>query len=331
MDKIIGIGNALVDILARIGDEKTLKDLRLPVGSMQLIDENRLAEMQQVLAGLSTEKSTGGAASNTVCALACLGASPAFIGKIGDDAIGAFYEESLHNIGVTTHLFRGDCHSGQVSAFVLPDGERTFATYLGAADTLEASDLNKTLFEGYSYLYIEGYLLQDHELILRAMQLAKEAGLQVCLDMASYNVVEAEREFFDMLVCKYVDIVFANEAEAYAYTNKEPNGALLEIASKCSVAVVKLGAGGSIVKKGTESICVEPYPVKEVVDTTGAGDFYAAGFLYALTSGYSLGKCAQVASVLAGYVIQTVGTTLSPKVWDEIKLNVGAILQGDAE
>ena len=117
-------------------------------------------------------------------------------------------------------------------------------------------------------LYIEGYLLQDHELILRAMQLAKEAGLQVCLDMASYNVVEAEREFFDMLVCKYVDIVFANEAESYAYTNKEPNDALLEIASKCSVAVVKLGAGGSIVKKGTESICVGPYPVKEVVDTT---------------------------------------------------------------
>lgn len=331
MDKIIGIGNALVDILAHIKDEKTLQDLHLPVGSMQLIDEHRLTKMQQVLAGLPTEKSAGGAASNTVYALACLEASPAFIGKIGEDAIGTFYETTLQKAGVDAHLFHGDCPSGQVSAFVLPGGERTFATYLGAAATLEASDLNKNLFEGYSYLYIEGYLLQDHDLILRAMQLAKEKKLQICLDMASYNVVEAERDFFDMLIREYVDIVFANEAESYAYTQKAPDEALVEIASKCNIAVVKLGAGGSIVKKGMESIRVKACSVKEVVDTTGAGDFYAAGFLYALAAGYSLKKCAQVASVLAGHVIQTVGTTLPSQEWDEIKLNIEAILRGDAE
>ena len=119
------------------------------------------------------------------------------------------------------------------------------------------------MFEGYSYFYIEGYLLQDHDLIVRAMQLAKEAGLQICLDMASYNVVEAEREFFDMLITKYVDIVFANESEARAYTGKGPEEALQEISSKCSIVVIKTGKSGSLVKKGTEVIRVNPFPVKK--------------------------------------------------------------------
>ena len=163
--------------------------------------------------------------------------------------------------------------------------------------------------------------------IVRAMQLAKEAGLQICLDMASYNVVEAEREFFDMLITKYVDIVFANESEARAYTGKGPEEALQEISSKCSIVVIKTGKSGSLVKKGTEVIRVNPFPVKKVVDTTGAGDFYAAGFLYGLTCGYSLEKCAQISSILAGYVIQTVGTALTKKKWNEIKLNIESVLQ----
>lgn len=169
-------------------------------------------------------------------------------------------------------------------------------------------------------------MLQDHELVIRAMQLAKEMGLQICLDMASYNIVEAERDFFDMLITKYVDIVFANESEAFAYTGKEAPEALEEIASKCSIAIVKTGRKGSLIKKGTEYIEAKPLEVKKVVDTTGAGDFYAAGFMYGLTCGYSLEKCAQISSILAGHVIQVVGTTLTKKKWDEIKLNIDAVL-----
>ena len=187
------------------------------------------------------------------------------------------------------------------------------------------------MFAGYNYLYIEGYLLQDHDLMLRAVQLAKEEGLQVCLDMASYNVVEAERDFFDQLIVKYVDIVLANESEALAYTGKAPHEALEEIASKCSIAVVKTGKEGSLVKKGTEVIQLLSCPVDNVLDTTGAGDFYAAGFLYGLTNGYSLEKCARISSILAGYVIQTVGTALTKKKWNEIKLNIESVLQARAE
>ena len=327
MDKIIGMGNALVDVLVRIDDDSLLEKLHLPKGSMQLIQEDILSEIRKYTSGMKIHRSTGGSAGNTVCALAALGANPGFIGKIGQDETGAFFGDTLRQRGVNALLATCDLPSGIASTFISTDGERTFGTYLGAAATLRAEDLSRKIFAGYNYLYIEGYLLQDHDLMLRAVQLAKEEGLQVCLDMASYNVVEAERDFFDQLIVKYVDIVFANESEALAYTGKAPHEALEEIASKCSIAVVKTGKEGSLVKKGTEVIQLLSCPIDNVLDTTGAGDFYAAGFMYGLTCGYSLEKCVQISTILATAVIQEVGTTLPAKKWDEIKLNIESLLQ----
>lgn len=327
MDKIIGMGNALVDVLVRIDDYSLLEKLHLPKGSMQLIQEDTLSEIRKYTSGMKIHRSTGGSAGNTVCALAALGANPGFIGKVGQDETGAFFGDTLRQRGVNALLATCDLPSGIASTFISTDGERTFGTYLGAAATLRAEDLSRKMFAGYNYLYIEGYLLQDHDLMLRAVQLAKEEGLQVCLDMASYNVVEAERDFFDQLIVKYVDIVFANESEALAYTGKAPHEALEEIASKCSIAVVKTGKEGSLVKKGTEVIQLLSCPIDNVLDTTGAGDFYAAGFMYGLTCGYSLEKCVQISTILATAVIQEVGTTLPAKKWDEIKLNIESLLQ----
>lgn len=327
MDKIIGMGNALVDVLVKIDDDSLLEKLHLPKGSMQLIQEDTLSEIRKYTSGMKIHRSTGGSAGNTVCALAALGANPGFIGKVGQDETGAFFGDTLRQRGVNALLATCDLPSGIASTFISTDGERTFGTYLGAAATLRAEDLSRKMFAGYNYLYIEGYLLQDHDLMLRAVQLAKEEGLQVCLDMASYNVVEAERDFFDQLIVKYVDIVFANESEALAYTGKTPHEALEEIASKCSIAVVKTGKEGSLVKKGTEVIQLLSCPVDNVLDTTGAGDFYAAGFMYGLTCGYSLEKCVQISTILATAVIQEVGTTLPAKKWDEIKLNIESLLQ----
>lgn len=324
MDKIIGMGNALVDVLVRIDDDSLLEKLHLPKGSMQLIQEDTLSEIRKYTSGMKIHRSTGGSAGNTVCALAALGANPGFIGKIGQDETGAFFGDTLRQRGVNALLATCDLPSGIASTFISTDGERTFGTYLGAAATLRAEDLSRKMFAGYNYLC---YLLQDHDLMLRAVQLAKEEGLQVCLDMASYNVVEAERDFFDQLIVKYVDIVFANESEALAYTGKTPHEALEEIASKCSIAVVKTGKEGSLVKKGTEVIQLLSCPVDNVLDTTGAGDFYAAGFMYGLTCGYSLEKCVQISTILATAVIQEVGTTLPAKKWDEIKLNIESLLQ----
>lgn len=326
MDKIIGMGNALTDILAQMDDDVLLEELEFPKGSMQLIDDEKLSAVREKFALMKNHRSAGGSAANTACALANLGGEAGYVGKIGKDETGTFYRKALQKNGVDTHLLTSELPSGFSSVLISPDGERTLATYLGASGTLKSTDLSRDLFEGYAYLYIEGYLLQDHELVIRAMQLAKEMGLQICLDMASYNIVEAERDFFDMLITKYVDIVFANESEAFAYTGKEAPEALEEIASKCSIAIVKTGRKGSLIKKGTEYIEAKPLEVKKVVDTTGAGDFYAAGFMYGLTCGYSLEKCAQISSILAGHVIQVVGTTLTKKKWDEIKLNIDAVL-----
>ena len=168
--------------------------------------------------------------------------------------------------------------------------------------------------------------MQDEEMIMRAIQLGKEHGLQICLDLACYNIVTEYKELFSLLVNKYVDIVFANEEEARSFTGLDPHEALEVLGQQCSIAVVKMGDKGSYIRKGTQEVRVDATPVKKVVDTTGAGDYYAAGFLYGLTSGYALEKCATIGSILAGYVIQGVGTTISKKNWNEIKLKVDEVV-----
>ncbi|ADV42958.1 adenosine kinase [Bacteroides helcogenes] len=326
MDKIIGLGNALVDVLVTLENDEILEKMQLPKGSMTLIDECKLLKINEYFGQMETHLATGGSAGNTIRGLACLGAATGFIGKVSNDFYGNFFRDSLLNRGTEARLlFSSSLPSGVASTFISPDGERTFGTYLGAAATLKAEELSLEMFKGYTYLFVEGYLVQDHDMILRAIELAKEAGLQVCLDMASYNVVGEDHVFFSMLVNKYVDIVFANEEEARAFTGKEPEEALGIIAKMCSVAVVKMGARGSLLRKGTEEIRVQALPVAKVADTTGAGDYFAAGFLYGLTCGYSLEKCAGIGSILSGDVIQVIGTELPEAQWERIKKEISEL------
>lgn len=327
MDKIIGMGNALVDVLATLTDDTLLKEMGLPKGSMQLIDEAKLEIINKHFSKMHTHLATGGSAANTILGLACMGASTGFIGKVGKDNYGEFFRANLQKHKIEDKIqINHKLPSGVASAFITPDGERTFGTYLGAASTLRAEDLSLDMFKGYTYLYIEGYLVQDHDMILRAIELAKEAGLQVCLDLASYNIVEGDLEFFKLLVNKYVDILFANEEEAKAFTGKEDKEALDILAKMCSIAIVKVGAQGSYIRKGTEEVKVDAIPVDKVIDTTGAGDYFAAGFLYGLTVGYSLERCAKIGSILAGNVIQCIGANIPAGQWDEIKLNINEML-----
>ncbi len=322
MDKIIGMGNALVDVLVSLTDDKMLEELRLPKGSMQLINEDRYLYIKSVFDQLETKRSTGGSSGNMVKALAMLGEKPGFIGKIGPDEMGDFYRSEGERVGIEMKLLMSEVRSGVASTFISRDGERTFATHLGAAYRMEASDLTPEMFKGYTYLYVEGYLVQNHDLIMRAMQLAKDAGLQVCLDLASYNIVAEDLDFFKLLVNRYVDIVFANEEEAKAFAESNIGQALDIISSLCSIAVIKLGSKGSVIKKGTEVVRLNTKRIDCVMDTTGAGDFYAAGFMFGLMNGYSLEKCGQIGTILATEVIQVIGTSLSDEKWNEIKLNI---------
>ncbi|MDR0961828.1 MAG: adenosine kinase [Mediterranea sp.] len=326
MDKIIGMGNALTDVLAMLNSDELLREMNLPKGSMTLIDEKKLQSVNQYINRMPVHMALGGSAGNSVRAMACLGAQTGFIGKVGTDEYGDFYRKSLHERNITDHLLlSAQLPSGVASTFISLDGERTFGTYLGAAAAMKATELSLEMFKGYSYFYVEGYIVQDHDLMLRAIELAKEAGLQVCIDLASYNIVAGERDFFGLLLNKYVDIVFANEEEAKSFTGKEPQEALDVLGKMCSVAVVKVGAKGSLIRKGTKTVHVDAIPVSVVKDTTGAGDYFAAGFLYGLTCGFSLEKCGKIGALLAGNVIQVVGAELTDNCWEEIKTQINSL------
>mgnify|MGYP000911691213 CR=1 FL=1 len=327
MDKIVGLGNALVDVLATLDDDVLLSEMGLPKGSMQLIDEAKFQQINTEFSRMDTHVATGGSAGNAIRALAWMGVQTGFIGKVGNDEYGEFFRENLRKNKIEDKiLLSHHLPSGVASTFITPDGERTFGTYLGAASTLSADDLTLDMFEGSTYLFIEGYLVQDREMILRAVELAAEAHLLICLDLSSYNIVLEEMDFFTLLLDKYVDIVFANEVEAWAYTGKGPEETLEILAKKCSLAVVKMGAKGSIVRRGNEVVSVPAIPVEVVRDTTGAGDYFAAGFLYGLCNELSLEKCAKIGTILSGNVIQVVGTTMPTDLWNEIKLNINKIL-----
>ena len=323
MDKIIGLGNALVDVLVTLNSDEVLQEMGLPKGGMTLIGKDKYQVINSLFECMSAHQATGGSAGNAVKALAALGAATGFIGKVGNDKKGEFFREALEKQGTEAHLLvSSDLPSGVASTFISADGERTFGTYLGAASTLRAEELSLDMFKGYAYLFIEGYLVQDHALILRAIELAKEAGLQICLDLASYNIVAEDLDFFTLLINKYVDVVFANEEEAKAFTGLEAEEAVNALSACCSIAVVKRGAKGALIRKGSELFAVDACPVNRVLDTTGAGDYFAAGFLYGLTAGYALERCAAIGSELSKEVIQVIGAELTEQKWKLIRKNV---------
>lgn len=318
MARVLGIGNALVDIMTRLDHDEHLGIFNLPKGSMTLADDILLDLVTKGTLHLDKIQSSGGSAANTIHGLARLGVETAFMGKVGKDEMGDFFHEDLVKSKINPMLFFSTNKSGRAIAMMSPDTERTFATYLGAAVELCADDLKPEHFEGFDYFHIEGYLVQNHALLEQALRLAKEKELKVSLDLASFNVVEDNLEFLKMVIRHYVDIVFANEEEARAFTGKNPEEAVHELGRLVDIAVVKTGKNGSLIKKGEELLNIGVIDVKPL-DTTGAGDLYAAGFLYGLSKNYPLEKCGKIGAVLGGKVIEVVGAKLSDENWVEVK------------
>ena len=291
MKSILGIGNALTDILAVLPDDSFLRQFHLPKGSMQ----------------------------------------HGFIGKIGDDELGHLFKSDQEQYGIKSTLLKGKNSSGRAMVFITaPNAERTFAVYLGAALELGPDDLKKEYFEGYDYFHIEGYLVQNQNLIRRAVEMAREAGCIISMDMASYNVVESNEAFLHDIVDRYVDIVFANESEAKSFTRLEPREALDELARHCSIAVVKIGKDGSMLKCGDEYHYIEAWPA-DTIDATGAGDTYAAGFLYAHSLGMPLKVCGEVGSIIAAKVVEVIGTKIDIPRWKAAKQEIRGLIAANAK
>jgi sugar/nucleoside kinase (ribokinase family) len=314
---VLGTGNALVDILSVAKDEHLLEKYSLPKGSMQLIDEQRADEVYQDLKKIGAATVTGGSAANTIAGIAQLGLTTGFLGKVGNDELGDFYNDDIEKWGVKSLLIRDDKGTGRAMVIITPDSERTFAVYLGAAIEMRAKDVVPSLFDGYDCCHVEGYLLQDYDLIETIMKTAHDRGKIVSIDLASYNVVEENVDFLRKMIANYANIVFANAEEARAFTGEEPEKALTTIARLCDITAVKIGAQGSLVAQGENIYHIAADSVKPV-DLTGAGDLYASGFLYGLSMGKDLETSAKIGTVCASEIIQVVGTKLSPDSWTNL-------------
>ena len=318
MKRILGIGSALVDILTQIPDDQLLQELNLPKGSMTYVDAETAVRIgERVARQYHSQRASGGSAANTMSGLAQLGVESGFLSKVGKDEVGQFFEKQMTETHVKPLMLKSDTPSGRVQALVTPDGERTFATCLGAAAELCADDIRPELFEGWDIFYVEGYLVANPTMLKKAVETAKAKKMTIAIDLASYNVVEESRDYFMQLIENYVDYVFANEKEAFALTGLEPLQALDFIASRCEIAVVKVGAKGAYIKRGNEMETVAPIKA-HVIDTNGAGDMWAAGFLAGLVQGKDLKTCGTMGGIVAANVIEVLGTKMDAERWEKI-------------
>ena len=318
MKKILGIGSTLVDILSQVPNEEVLNELNLPKGSMTYVNINDAVSIGERLAQqYGSQRAAGDSAANTMSGLARLGAKSGFLTMMGNDEMGQFFTNEMTRTGVEMLALKSDTPTGRVIAMVTPDGERTFATCLGASIELSPDNIKPELFDNWDIFYIEGYLVANPDMLRKAISTAKDKGLKIAIDLASYNVVEESRDFLLELVNNYVDIVFANEQEALALTGMEPENALHYIAERCDIAVVKIGAKGAYIQRGNEIVTIPPMKA-DVVDTTGAGDMWAAGFLAGLVKGENLQKCGMMGAIVAKNIIEVMGAKMDDERWDNI-------------
>lgn len=315
---IVGIGSALVDILALENDE-FIKKTGAVKGGMTLVDndviENTLSQ--------TTKKPSivpGGSACNTIVGIGKLGGAARFVGKLGEDELGKLFENDLKNNNVESHLFTCAFPTGRVLSIVTPDAQRSMLTCLGASSETKPEEITVNCFREASVVHIEGYLLFNKELMLSALNGAKAAGALISLDLASFTVVEQYKDFIDEIVDDYVDILLANEDEAFAFTGYKDEMRALEVISKrADIAALKVGERGSYISNKGEIFKIEPVGNGFAVDTTGAGDLWAAGFLFGFVNGYNLEKCGELGSACGYEVCQVVGANIPEEGWNRIK------------
>ncbi len=307
---VLGIGNAIVDVLSR-SDDAFLKDHELAKGSMSLIDEAQAEALYtKMSAGIEI---SGGSAANTIAGVASFGAKGAFIGKVRDDQLGKIFAHDIRSIGVefTTDAATSGPQTARCLVLVTPDGERTMNTFLGASQNLSVDDINEDQVASANVLYLEGYLWdpeQAKRAFLKATKYAHNAGRQVALTLSDAFCVDRYRDEFQNLLRKDVDILFANEAEIMSLFKASNFEDAVKLASEeCKLAVLTRSEKGCVIIKGNECHEVPAVGIDEVVDTTGAGDLFAAGFLYGLSQDKPLPECGHLGALAANEIISHIG------------------------
>ncbi|OQY54516.1 MAG: adenosine kinase [Desulfobacteraceae bacterium 4572_88] len=318
----MGIGSALVDILIH-EDDDFLKKAGVPKGGMIYVD-NKVIDQVMAEASEKLHIVPGGSACNTIVGIGQLGGAARFIGKLGQDDFGKLFEKDLRDNNIEPLFFTSPSPTGRVLSIITPDAQRSMLTYLGASSEARAAEITAECFDGAAIVHIEGYLLYNKDLMMKALELAKDAGVRVSLDLASFTVVEESKDFLEGIVDDFVDILIANEDEARLFTGcSDEAEAIKALAKKSDIAVLKVGKRGSFIAHAEEIVEVAPKKGRgdEILDTTGAGDLWASGFLFGLVNGYTLEKCGQLGSMCGYEVCRVVGANIPAEGWERIKNN----------
>ena len=323
---VVGIGNAIVDVLART-DDHFLAQNRLSKGAMTIIDAQTAEELYGKM-GPGVEVS-GGSAANTIASIATLGGRGAFIGKVMDDQMGQVFRHDIRAVGVafdTLSMVNG-APTARSLIFVTEDAERTMQTYLGACIELGPDDVDPQIIESSQITYLEGYLWdpqQAKEAFIKAAKVAQQAGRQVSLSLSDPFCVDRHRGEFIDLVNSHVDILFANEEEIKSlYQVDSFDAALQHVKGHCEIAALTRSSKGSIIISGDNIHILDAEKVEKVVDTTGAGDAYAAGFLFGYTQGKDLGACGELGGILAAEIISHYGARPDTDLKELVKQTLG--------
>jgi sugar/nucleoside kinase (ribokinase family) len=317
---VVGIGSVLVDIIVPT-TEGFVGECGVPKGGMVYFDADTIQQVLQRADGRRVRLVPGGAACNTIMGVASLGGAARFFGKRGQDDYGLRFERDLTRRQVDPLLVQAPTPTGRVLSLITPDSQRTMLTYLGASAEMTPREIPDNVFDNAAIAVIEGYLVYNRDFFLHALQKARTAGARILLDLASFTVVEENKALMTSVVKEYVDIVVANEDEAAIFTGSaDEEAALAALAELAEIAVVKLGARGSMIAAGGREHFIAPHGDEDIVDTTGAGDLWAAGFLYGLTNGWSLEASGRLASVCGYEVCRVMGANIPDETWRRIRV-----------
>lgn len=316
MHEILGIGTPIVDQVIMVSHEfiETIPGLK---GGSIPVDYNTLVELIKK-SGETPTFIIGGSTTNTIKGLTRLGRKCAIFGKIGSDEAGKRFRKELEQLGIRPHLPIGDLPTAQVACLISPDYERTMRSFLGAGTQMLPEDLSAKMFKGVKLVHIEGYILSYGELTRRAMELAKRAGAKISFDLSSFEIILQHKNTIIDLLTKYVDVVFANEEETKALTGFDPERGCEILKEMCEIAVVKMGKQGSLTARQDIKIYQPSFDVK-TLDTTGAGDLFASGFLHGYLSKKTLEECSKYGALVASEVVQIIGADIPSESWPQIK------------
>jgi sugar/nucleoside kinase (ribokinase family) len=318
--KVIGVGSPIVDRLARV-PESFVASIEGEKGGMVLVDREAMTALIGRVEG-QILRAPGGSAANTTYALAKMGLPAAFLGKVGDDEDGQYYLQAFGAAGGDCTRFRRttDRNTACCLSLVTPDSDRTMRTDLGAAMLLDPGEIGPEDFAGCAHAHIEGYLLFNRPLTEAVLDAARRAGCTISLDLGSFEVVRAAAEVLPALLDEYVDAVFANEDEARMYIGEDnPERALAVLGELCGTVAVKLGARGALLRRASETAQMDAVPADPVTDTTGAGDCWAAGFLYGWLHDWPLDACGRLGAVLGAETVRHLGALPPEPSWDRIR------------